>query len=299
MKSICFFATAAVLQVIYIKREKIAGKCVSAYKCILNLLGKEPNSSIEERTPTEIYIEQHKQRFLKSYGSSCKYSENIADCFYKKDELANALVDANNPIENEWRRRILYESTPRGNIIMYYDPYKLGYVYYSDTNTISPIILNAAAMKYAITYRCRDFFVDNSITPDGQHSSLIPIHFIERTKQPDAGVDKTKPPKLDNTAFAKFKNYSKQTEKSHPNHKTGAVTSPLQPKTMPQADICKNRFIYMGKTTNIQLLQPVKKNKNKLNGFSSSHIDNLNGETALQARVVSYKDFKRRSLTTE
>jgi hypothetical protein len=298
MKSICFFTTAVVLQIIYIKREKIAGKCASAYNRLLYLLGKEPTSPIETRTPTDIYVEQHMHRFLKSYDSECKYSENIADCFYKKDTLTAALVDANNPVESEWRRRLLYESTPRGNIIMYYDPYKLGFVYYSDTNTISPRILNAAAMKYAIAYRCRDFFVDNSITPDGHHSSLIPIHFIEQPKPTDANVDKTSAPKLDNTAFAKFKNYSKQIEKPHPNHKPGAVISPLQPKPMPWMDICKNRFIYMGKTNNIQLTQPVKKNKNKLNGFSSTHIDNLKGETQLQSRVVSYKDFKRETSNT-
>tara|TARA_B110000467_G_C18158274_1_gene388082 strand:+ start:520 stop:645 length:126 start_codon:yes stop_codon:yes gene_type:complete len=36
----------------------------------------------------------------------------------------------------------------------------------------------------------------------------------------------------------------------------------------------------------------VSKADNKLNGFQSSHMDNLAGETNLQKKVLSYKDFK-------
>ena len=47
---------------------------------------------------------------------------------------------------------------------MFYDPYKLGFSYYSDTNGIPYFILNAVAMKYIYTFRCLDFFVDNKLT---------------------------------------------------------------------------------------------------------------------------------------
>lgn len=300
MKPVCFFATTVTIQFIYINRDKIATKCASVYNCFLKWLGKEPASLIETRTPTEIYIEQQMHRFLKSYDTDQNFNANIGGCFYKKEDLAKALVDANSPTENEWKRRMLYESTPRGNIIMYYDPYKLGFVYYSDTSTISPKILNAAAMKYSITYRCRDFFVDNSVTPDGRHSALIPIHYIEKPKQVEASIDKSTAPKLDNSAFAKFKNYNKQTDKSHPNRKKDAVnTSTEQIKTVPTREECKNRFIYMGKTNNLQLTQPVKKYTNNVNGFSSQYLNDLKGETQLQARVLSYKDFKRTNMSEQ
>ena len=171
---------------------------------------------------------------------------------------------------------------------MYYDPYKLGFVYYSDTNIMNVSLLNAAAMKYCISYRCRDFFVDNGVTPENRHSALIPIHFIEPPVQPKA-TDKPAT-KLDNSAFAKFKNYSKQTENAHPNNKNG---SNISPTVQPPKDACKNRFIYMGKMNNMKLLQPIKKYTNTINGFKSQHLDNLKGETQLQQRVLSYKDFKR------
>jgi hypothetical protein len=67
----------------------------------------------------------------------------------------------------------------------------------------------------------------------------------------------------------------------------------IEPTVMPPKDVCKNRFIYMGKLSNKILLQPIKKPTNTINGFKSQHLDNLKGETQLQERVLSYKDYKR------
>jgi hypothetical protein len=255
---------------------------------VLQFFGRKSiTTPVAIKSPIETYIDRNLTRFLKTYESTDKYSENIAAGFYEKDQLKQMLINANNPLEIEWKRRILHETTPRGNIIMYYDPYKLGFVYYSDTNIMNVSLLNAAAMKYCISYRCRDFFVDNGVTPENRHSALIPIHFIEPSAK-NALLDKSAT-KLDNSAFAKFKNYSKQTEKSHPNNKKVTI---IAPTVTPPKDMCKNRFIYMGKMSNLNLLQPVKKYTNTINGFKSQHLDNLKGETQLQERVLSYTDFK-------
>ena len=289
MKSVYFFTTPILLQIAYANRERIKNVYTEIRNKVLQFFGGKPNAqSIALKTPMETYIELNLNRFLKTYESTNKYCENIDSSFYEKDRLKQLLIDANNPLELEWKRRILYETTPRGNIMMYYDPYKLGFVYYSDTNIMNVSLLNAAAMKYCISYRCRDFFVDNGVTPENRHSALIPIHFIEPPAQPKA-TDKPAT-KLDNSAFAKFKNYSKQTENAHPNNKNG---SNISPTVQPPKDACKNRFIYMGKMNNMKLLQPIKKYTNTINGFKSQHLDNLKGETQLQQRVLSYKDFKR------
>lgn len=289
MRPVYFFTTSVLLQVAYTNRETIKNVYTEIRNKVLQFFGGKPiTQSIVLKTPMETYIELNLNRFLKTYESTNKYSENIDASFYEKDRLKQLLIDANNPLELEWKRRILYETTPRGNIMMYYDPYKLGFVYYSDTNIMNVSLLNAAAMKYCISYRCRDFFVDNGVTPENRHSALIPIHFIEPPAQPKA-TDKSAT-NLDNSAFAKFKNYSKQTEKAHPNNKNGPNISPT---VHPPKDACKNRFIYMGKMNNMKLLQPIKKYTNTINGFKSQHLDNLKGETQLQERVLSYKDFKR------
>lgn len=289
MKPVYFFTTSILLQIAYANRERIKNVYTEIRNNVLQFFGRKSiTPPVVIKSPMETYIERNLNRFLKTFESTEKYSENIAACFYEKDQLKHMLIEANNPLELEWKRRILYESTPRGNIMMHYDPYKLGFVYYSDTNIMNVGLLNAAAMKYCISYRCRDFFVDNGVTPDNRHSVLIPIHFIELPTQKQA-TDKTAT-KLDNSAFAKFKNYSKQTEKSHPNNKKVTVISPTD---LPTKDVCKNRFIYMGKMSNKSLLQPIKKYTNTINGFTSQHLDNLKGETQLQERVLSYKDFKR------
>jgi hypothetical protein len=288
MRPVYFFTTSVLLQVAYTNREIIKNIYTEIRNNVLQFFGRKSITPLVAlKSPMETYIECNLNRFLKTYGSAEKYSENIADGFYEKDRLKQMLIEANNPLELEWKRRIMYESTPRGNIMMYYDPYKLGFVYYSDTNIMNAGLLNAAAMKYCITYRCRDFFVDNGVTPENRHSALIPIHFIEPPAQPNSN-DKPAS-KLDNSAFAKFKNYSKQTEKSHPNNKKVTI---IEPTVTPPKDVCKNRFIYMGKISNLNLLQPVKKHTNTINGFKSQHLDNLKGETQLQQRVLSYKDFR-------
>ena len=288
MRPVYFFSTSVLLQVAYTNRETIKNVYTEIRNNVLQFFGRKSiRPPVALKSPIETYIECNLNRFLKTYGSAEKYSENIADVFYEKDRLKQMLIEANNPLELEWKRRILYESTPRGNIMMHYDPYKLGFVYYSDTNIMNVGLLNAAAMKYCISYRCRDFFVDNGVTPENRHSALIPIHFIEPLPQKNV-IDKSAT-KLDNSAFAKFKNYSKQTEKSHLNKKVSVIS----PTDQIPKDVCKNRFIYMGKISNTSMLQPIKKYTNTINGFKSQHLDNLKGETQLQERVLSYKDFKR------
>lgn len=289
MKPVYFFTTSILLQIAYANRERIKNVYTEIRNNVLQFFGRKSiTPPLAIKSPMETYIERNLNRFLKTYESTEKYSENIAAGFYEKDQLKQMLIEANNPLELEWKRRILYESTPRGNIMMHYDPYKLGFVYYSDTNIMNIGLLNAAAMKYCITYRCRDLFVDNGVTPENHHSALIPIHFIDPPAKTES-VDKSAT-KLDNSAFAKFKNYSKQTEKSHPNNKKVTITVPTD---LQSKDVCKNRFIYMGKISNMGLLQHVKKSTNTINGFTSQHLDNLKGETQLQERVLSYKDFKR------
>lgn len=67
-------------------------------------------------------------------------------------------------VENAWKSRILFQNTVQGNVIMYYDIYKLAFVYYSDMQ-VSYKWLNYCAMKYVRMFFCRDFFVDDSFLP--------------------------------------------------------------------------------------------------------------------------------------
>lgn len=243
------------------------------------------------------YIEKQKGQFLSKFSLPIidDLSSNIDDVFYSKADFQELILSLDNSLEKKWKTRMLFESTPRGNIMMYYDSYKLGFAYSSDSTGIPYPILNAVAMKYVTVYRCLDFFMDDEITPEDKQSKLIKIHFQDekkesaQTKQNDTTSDPKLPKalKIDNSAFAKFKNYSKKTENTNVNSGEN------------KKEYIRNKFISLGKLMNIEFTQPISTKNSRyssLNGFQSKLLDNLDTETTLQKQVLSYKDFKKKQL---
>ena len=251
------------------------------------------------------YIEKQKSMFLSKFSLPIiddLYS-NIDDVFYSKADFQEMIKNMDNSLEKKWKTRILFESTPRGNIMMYYDSYKLGFAYSTDSTGIPYPILNAVAMKYVTVYRCFDFFMDDEITPEDKPSKLIKIHFqedkkesVKNTKDDVVSDSKLpKPLKIDNSAFAKFKNYSKKTEKPTDNNEK----KPTDAGSEPKKEYVRNKFISLGKLMNIDFIQPISTKNSRyssLNGFHSKLLDNLNTETTLQKQVLSYKDFKKKQM---
>lgn len=166
------------------------------------------------------YYQKIKDRYSQTFEEFKNYDENVDPVFFVKEEYNNIIKSETNHLEKEWRTRILIENTPRGNVIMHYDPYKLGFCYYSDTTAIPYNILNAVAMKYVLTFFCRAFFVDNKIShyfkktniitdPTIYDSPLIPLYYIE--EKPKKSVKKPSGITIHptNNPFIKAKNYGK------------------------------------------------------------------------------------------
>jgi len=253
------------------------------------------------------YIEKQKTRFLSKFSLPIidELSSNIEPVFYSKTDFQEMILNTDNSLEKKWKSRILFESTPRGNIMMYYDAYKLGFAYSSDSTGIPYPILNAVAMKYVTVYRCFDFFMDNEITPETIPSKMIEIHFQDEKKESlktaqnhdNSDTKLQKSLKIDNSAFAKFKNYSKKPENitnSHAGQKNTSETVSEKKKEY----VC-NKFVSLGKLLNIEFTQPISTKKScysSLNGFRSKLLDNLDSETTLQKQVLNYKDFKKKQL---
>ena len=126
------------------------------------------NDSPIIKIPPEVQFKQNAtRRFLDTFGRDniSGLNSNIDSVFYVKQDYLEAIKDENNELEQKWKQRILMEFVPgRGNVIMYYNPYKGGFAYYSD-QTMPYAYLNAIAMKYAIMYRCRDFFLYEQHVP--------------------------------------------------------------------------------------------------------------------------------------
>jgi hypothetical protein len=153
---------------------------------------------------------------------------------------------------------------------MYYDSYKEGFSYYSDTH-ITYDILNAAAMKYSILFRCRDFFSDELQYPAGSTSPLLQLkESIPQEKQIK--------PRMEGP-FIKPKKHATNTHKNIPAEKIYS----------------KNKFLYLGKICNFSVLSKMIQVRPVVETKYSSVFD---GEQQVQSRVFDYRKFKEsRSLT--
>lgn len=258
------------------------------------------NDSIQKKkepwlSPEEKYIIKIKEDFDKTYQSEShieKYNENVDLVFLNKDLYSEILKDSDNELELSWKRRILFDFTPRGNVIMFYNSYKQGFSYYSDQN-IPYIILNAVAMKYVILYRCRDFFMDELVVPQKYGSRILELSRVEE-------LDKKKEEKsiqqIDTKSgpFAKFKSYVKPNDPivvsknkiNLPKNMDFNIKNPVLNK-----DLMKNKFIYLGKTMNWKILSPIKKN-DAMSYPKSNLISSIENNAGVQSKVFSYKNYK-------
>jgi hypothetical protein len=257
---------------------------------------KEKN--IVHHSPEVDFLVKTKTDFDKSYQDPShieKYNENIDPIFLDTEKYSDITKVPNSELELTWRRRILFINTPRGNVIMFYDSFKRGFSYYSDQH-ISYAFLNSVAMKYVIIFRCRDFFIDEQIlTPE------FPSRILELFKKEEVEVSNKKKEevfgKIDTKAgpFAKFKSYVKPID---PVSSVAVIKNKINlPRVVDikppviTKDLMKNKFIYLGKTMNWNILAKVSK-KNKVAGFKSNLLSGLENNSDVQSQVFSYKDYK-------
>lgn len=227
---------------------------------IFTPLGEKEKKNISE---TDKFIESAKEKLTLTYQDN-EYNKNIEIDFYTKENYEKIMEKRDNILETTWKRRILMEHTPQGNIIMFFDPYKFAFAYYSD-NQISYRLLNAVAMKYVTTFFCRDFFIDRSVIPFGFSSPFLKIHEIDVSNKGNTKkIDVNKGP------FARFKNYEKEkaAEKEKKEEK-----EENQPNEQAIKNYIKNKFLSLGKIyqfSPIQKKTPVKTQVNVLQSINYS-----------------------------
>ena len=247
---------------------------------ILSRLWPTPSTNtlkIEPKTDTQSlkyredqYVKTRLAIFLRTYEHpGVHFSQNIDPVFYDSAKLGELLRDEDNELEKIWKRRILIEHTPRGNVLMYYDAFKQAFTYYSDQTVIPYYIMNAVAMKYVLVYWCRDFFIDDSVVPKDAISRLVqredPKKVPSLSKSNPLGSS-THPQK---NPFIKAKTYHSTSVKTDAN------------RDLPEK--MTNRFLHLGKMVNYSVLQKSKKT-NENNGFKTS---------LLSSNKLSYEEYKR------
>jgi hypothetical protein len=177
--------------------------------------------------PIEEYVKPRKARLLKTYETDMDLSVNIDKVVYDKKLLAESMKDTANPLERIWKSRILYDSTPRGTIMMYYDIYKQGFSYYADQNNVPYAILNGMAMKYVVTFFCRDLYFDETVVE--RISPLVKV-FLEDEKI-------VKPSGKNHAQMARLKSQKTLGDKPPP---------------------IRNKFISLGNMRDFKILQQVR-----------------------------------------
>jgi len=148
----------------------IIGKLILNYiffiiQYIKSFNNKPPAKLIE--TP---YVETQYEKSCKKYADlyskeSADENSNIDPVLYDFDKRKDIFASVDNELEKQWKSRILIENTPRGNVMIYFNPYLLSYQYYSDEQIIPYKILEQVATKYVIMFRCKDFFIDPEKRP--------------------------------------------------------------------------------------------------------------------------------------
>lgn len=203
----------------------------------------------------EKYEIKTKEKFMLSYDltNQTDYNSNIDDIFYDPEKHHYAVLNENNEYEKTWKTRVLIESIPNGSVIMYYDPYKRGFAYFS-MQSIPYHVLNAVAMKYVLTFRCRYFFMDESETPASCPSKLIDLEKWELKENRISNSDGIKfvtssskdvwTQSTQKGPFAKFKKYNTPAKKAVEQRKGIQNT-------------IKNRFIYLGNPRYYSILQKI------------------------------------------
>lgn len=119
------------------------------------------------------YVETQYDKTCKKYAEfyntvTPDENSNIDPVLYDFDKRKEIFVSPDNEMEKQWKSRILIENTPRGNVMMYFNPYLLSYHYYSDEQIIPYKILEQVATKYVVMFRCKDFFIDVEKRPRNQ-----------------------------------------------------------------------------------------------------------------------------------
>ena len=221
------------------------------YSLWLVRLYKLPPPTLSE---IDIIEEKTKTKFMKNNGTDTM-SKSIDPIFYDRHLYKKLMEEPNNYLEKQWKTRILYENTPRGNIIMYYDVYKEGFAYYCDQTGISYRVLNIVAMKYTTTFRCQDFFVDNQLITENKSPMIgyiqdeLEIEEENKRKVVDKLLRNYQSENNDkNSPFAKLQNYAINPTNKH--------MSKEKEKEKDQEKI-SNKFMYMGKCSNFAIIQKI------------------------------------------
>jgi hypothetical protein len=215
--------------------------------------------------PVDIpYVETKYEKACKKYSNfyntvTPDENSNIDPLLYNFDKRKEIFVSPDNELEKQWKSRILIENTPRGNVMMYFNPYLLSYHYYSDEQIIPYKILEQVATKYVIMYRCKDFFIDPKKRPENKILEILQKEEDALKSKKMKVNDITKCVNIQSETkdvFASLKDYRSEVKTTNINPKINEPNAKLtEPKRKVEEPKFSNKFVRVGKMCEFNITQ--------------------------------------------
>jgi hypothetical protein len=231
-------ATASILAssgLVYWYSSKWLTKTFSSLLTGLNNGNNNDEDKDKELTDDEIYINKYYDKF------NSLMSDDIEEDRVK-----------------ELKKSVLYEDTPRGRVILYYDFEKESFVYYCDTKDIPYSFLESVARKYVTINKCKKIMVDMKEELKLAKDKIAQEKIVNVRAPRQVNVESNKGTK---DMFASFKSYNRKGS-------GGSNSNTLDKKFI----LCgnANRYSYLGKISDYSFLdktghQPLRKIEEAMN----------------------------------
>lgn len=225
-----------------------------------NIEEKENEMEKETEKETDKKTIKYEEKYIEKYNLTEKKELSVE----KLESLKNSL---------------LFETTPFGNIIMFYDHSRETFTYYSD-NTMPYRFLETVGRKYVIIHDCKQLFVDMEEelkdVEDKKNLKRIELENIEKDTIMSRQQNKTTDTKK--SVFAKLKSYNKDTTlKSSAKPATSNTNTVSINEVDAIVKLRANRYSYEGKIANFSFLKKVdRKIVDKKYSMSFSEFKKMN-----------------------
>jgi len=240
----------------------IIGKLILNYvffiiQYIKSFNNKPPPAKPIETPHVETQYEKTCKKYAQFYGKETHdENSNIDPVLYDFDKRKEIFASVDNELEKQWKSRILIENTPRGNVMIYFNPYLLSYQYYSDEQIIPYKILEQVATRYVIMFRCKDFFIDVEKRPSNKILEVLQKEEDSLKSKKMKVNDITKCVNIQSESkdvFAALKDYRSEVKPTEVKTDTRADTKPA-PKPAPKPKF-SNKFVRIGKMCEFNITQ--------------------------------------------
>jgi len=174
-----------------------------------------------------------------------RYINKYYDKFNKLED-----ADIEESVVKGLKSSILYEATPRGGVIMFYDFEKESFCYYSDTKDVPYLFLETAARRYVTINKCKQVYVDMKeqlLVANNMNDNKNTGVGLDTVDGARSGLNKSEP-------FASFKSYNRKGT-------GGTKNTNLNKKFILRQNA--NRYSYMGKIKDFQMTNNAEYNKIK------------------------------------